>query len=102
MQASKLAELQYFEDDWIQDHSIKKCYITTVTHIQKKIFLKWWGDWVTQSVKHLTLDFGSGHDLTVHGFEPHVSMEPAWDSLSPSLSAPLSMLSLLLSLKTNK
>ena len=25
---------------------------------------------MAQSVKHLTLDFGSGHDLTVCGFEP--------------------------------
>ena len=44
------------------------------------------------SVKCLTLDFGSGHDFMVHGIEPcdrlcaH-SVEPAWDSLSPS--APL-------------
>ena len=50
------------------------------------------------------LDFGSGHDLTVGGFEPHIrlsadSAEPAWDSLSPSLSAPpLLALSLSLSL----
>ena len=28
------------------------------------------GTWVAQSVKHLTLDFGSGHDLVVCGFEP--------------------------------
>ena len=40
------------------------------------------------SVKHLTLDFGSGHDLVVHGLEPHVglcadSVEASWDSLSP-------------------
>ena len=45
------------------------------------------------AVKHLTLAFGSGHDLTVHETEPHsglcaVSVEPAWDSLSPSVSAP--------------
>ena len=38
----------------------------------------------------MTLDFGSGHDLTVREFEPHIglrtdSVEPAWDSLSPSL-----------------
>ena len=38
-------------------------------------------------------DFGSGHDLMVHEFEPHmglsaVSAEPASDLLSPSLSAP--------------
>ena len=35
-------------------------------------------------------NFGSGHDLMVHEFEPctgfHAdSAEPAWDSLSPSL-----------------
>ena len=46
---------------------------------------------MAQSVKHLILDFSSGHDLTVHEFEPHicaVSTEPAWDSLSPRLFAP--------------
>ena len=45
---------------------------------------------MAQSVKCPALDFGSGHDLKVREFEPHVglptdSMEPAWDSLSPSL-----------------
>ena len=54
---------------------------------------------MAQSVKCLTLDFGTGHDL-----EPCVvlctdSTEPAWDSLSPSLSAPSP---LALSLKINK
>ena len=44
-------------------------------------------------VKCPPLDFGSGHDLTVHGFESRVgfctdSAEPACDSASPSLSAP--------------
>ena len=39
-------------------------------------------------------DFGSGHDLRVHEFEPHielsvVSAEPTSDFLSPSLSLPL-------------
>ena len=48
------------------------------------------GTWEAPSVKRLTLDFGSGHDLTVHELESHVglcadSVEPAWDSLSPSL-----------------
>ena len=47
--------------------------------------------WVAQSVKRPALDFSSGHDLTVRGFESHVglcpgSTEPAWDSVSPSLS----------------
>ena len=53
------------------------------------------GHWVAQSVKHPTLDFGSGHDFTIRGFKPHIGLcadtvEPAWDSLSlsPSLSAP--------------
>ena len=44
-----------------------------------------------QSVKRLTLGFGSGHDVTVRGIEPLMglctdSAEPAWDPLS--LSAP--------------
>ena len=51
------------------------------------------GTWVAQSGKRLTLDLGSDHDLTVHEFKPQVklcahSMEPTWDSLSPSLSDP--------------
>ena len=45
------------------------------------------------SVKHPILGFGFGHDLTVQEFEPQVGLctdgvESAWDSLSPSLSAP--------------
>ena len=31
-----------------------------------------WGALVAQSVKSQTLDFGSGHNLTVCGFEPHI------------------------------
>ena len=62
------------------------------------------------SVKRLTLDFGSGHGLTLREIEPHVrfctdSMEPAWDSVSLSLSLPLpcsGARSLSLSLKINK
>ena len=43
------------------------------------------------SVKHPILDFSSGY-LMVHEFEPRVQLctdnvEPAWDYLSPSLSA---------------
>ena len=53
---------------------------------------KSWCAWVALLVKHLTLDFGSGHDLTVCGVRPRVglgadSTEPAWHSFSPSLSA---------------
>ena len=45
---------------------------------------------MAQSVKHQTLDFSSGHDLTVRGFEPNIRLctdrvEPAWDPLSVSL-----------------
>ena len=59
-----------------------------------------------QSVKHSTLDFGSGHDLTVVRSSPAagcaLSEEGAWDSLSPSLPAPpLLVLSLSLFLKIN-
>ena len=41
------------------------------------MFLKmWenWGTWVAQSVKHLSLDFCSGRDLTVGGSETHVGL----------------------------
>ena len=43
-----------------------------------------------------TSNFSSGHDLTVHEFEPHSdsvltsgTLEPAWDSVFPSRSLPL-------------
>ena len=52
-----------------------------------------WGAWVAQLVEHLTLDLGSGHDLTVREIKPHVglctdSMEAAWDSVCLSVSLP--------------
>ena len=59
---------------------------------------------MAQLVKCAALDFSSGHDLTVNELEPHVglcadSVELAWNSLSPSLSAPpMLMVSLFLSL----
>ena len=34
----------------------------------------WRGRWVAQSVKCLTLDFGSGHDLRVHEIEPCIGL----------------------------
>ena len=48
---------------------------------------------MAQSVKLPTLDFSSGHDLMVPEIEPRVglcadSVEPGWDSVSLSLSAP--------------
>ena len=65
------------------------------------------GAWAAESVKHPTPDFGSGHDLTVHGIEDCVSLcadsvEPGWDSLSPSLPAPPGLMLITLSLFQNK
>ena len=64
------------------------------------------GAWVAQLIEHLTLDFGSDHDLGVHEIKPCIrfcadSTEPAWDSLSASLSAPPS-LTCMLSVSQNK
>ena len=61
------------------------------------------GAWVSQLAESWALDFGSGHDLKVFGFQLciqlwPVSTEPAWDSLSPSLRLAL-FLYLLLSFK---
>ena len=65
---------------------------------------------MAQSVKHQTLGFGSGHDLTGHEIEPQIGLstdsavEPAWDSLSLLSLSPPSLayvLSLSLSLKIN-
>ena len=51
------------------------------------------GAWVAQLVERPTLDFGSGHELTVPEIEPRVrlwadSRKLTWDSLSLSLSSP--------------
>ena len=80
----------------------------TFINVIKNVNLR--GAGVAQLVKCLTLDFSSGHDLTVCEMEPHIglcadSAEPAWDSLSPSLSAPpllMLVLSRSLSLSQNK
>ena len=45
-------------------------------------------------IEYPTPGFSLGRNLTAHGIEPHIrlgaaSVEPAWDSLSPSLSLPL-------------
>ena len=57
-------------------------------------------------MKRPTLDFSSGYDFIVREFKPCIglctdSAEPAWDSLSPSLSA-LPPLVISRSLKINK
>ena len=51
------------------------------------------GTWVAQSIKRQALDFGSGHDLLVPGFELHIGLcagdvGPAQNSLSLLLSVP--------------
>ena len=59
---------------------------------------------MVQSVKHLALDFSSGHDLTFHGTEPHVEL-CAEHGVSLGFSLPLSLpllCSCVLSLKINK
>ena len=38
----------------------------------KRIHLR--GAWVAQSVERLTLGFGSGHDFTVCGIDPHIGL----------------------------
>ena len=57
---------------------------------------------MAQSVKRLTLGFGSGHDLMVGGIEPHVGLFPdSTEFLCLPLSAP-PLLALSLSLSQNK
>ena len=88
-------------------HRLSVCMVTYYLQLLKTQIS--WSTWVTQFVKRPPLDFGSGHDLTFHEFESWVglcadSSDPAWDSLSPSLTAPPCSLSLSLSLslKMNK
>ena len=62
------------------------------------------GTWVARWVKLPTLGFGSGHDLQVGEFKPHLGLciereEPAWDSFPLSLTHSCS---LYLSLKINR
>ena len=50
---------------------------------------RWGGAWVAQSVKHLTLGFGLGHDLAVRGVNPRAGLGAY---LGDSLSLPLPFL----------
>ena len=66
-----------------------------------------WGPWVAPSIEHLTRNFGSGHDLVVREFEPHVRSCADSGSLLGILSLALSSPPLLtrspsLSLSQNK
>ena len=63
--------------------SVSSCRIQDLkSKIEMNVLGYFRGGWVAQSIKHPTLDFGSGRDLTVRGIEPRVglcaySMEPA-------------------------
>ena len=81
--SSSLSEMcaEVFADEIIQEGNVIK-----IIMINR-------GAWVAQSDKSPTLDFCSGHDLTVHGFKPHVRPPLAVGSLLgilgfSSLSAP--------------
>ena len=50
-----------------------------------------WGTWVAQLAKRPTFDFGSGHDLMVHEFEPTLGSVLAAGSLLGILCLPLSL-----------
>lgn len=82
-------------------------FVVCNIYLNKAIFVKALevrGTGVAQSIKHLTLDFSSGHDLGVMGpglYLACAQQESAWDSLFPSappfactLSLPPSFLSL--------
>ena len=85
------------------------CTLGTSSFIAQKYNSR--GAGVVQSVERPILDLGSGRDLTVREFEPHIGLcadgvDPAWDSVSPSrfpsLLACTFSLSLCLSLSQNK
>ena len=69
-------------------------WFTTPTHSQKRK-KKDWGIWMAQSVKHLTLGFGSGHGLVVVGLSPEsgsvLTVESTSDSFSLSLSKKINL-----------
>ena len=49
------------------------------------------GAWVARSAERPTLDFGSGHDLAVRGFEPLPPVRLCALFLSPCPPSPLSL-----------
>ena len=82
--------------NWIAGGELRVYPVLGILGLEKIRFIEdiksvFRGASVTQSVKHPTLDFGSGHDFMVHGIESCVGLcidnvEPAWDSLSFPLS----------------
>lgn len=54
-------------------------------------FTNYWssrGDWVAQSVKHLTIGFGSDCDFMCRGISPHVRLGAQWGMFLKILSLP--------------
>ena len=51
-----------------------KAVITGKFRVVNAYIKKKGGTWVAQLVKHPTLDFSSGHDLTVCGIEPCIRL----------------------------
>ena len=94
-----------------KEYSFKNLFLILIFVKLVKIGSRRVGAWVAQLAECPTLYFGSGHDLTVYEFEPHIRLratreEPIWDSFSLSLSLSLSAPPPLacacsLSLKTN-
>ena len=52
------------------------------------------GTWVPQSVKHLTLDLGAGHDLTRHEFKLHIRLTLSLFRILSLRSSPTCLLAL--------
>ena len=55
--------------DWMRPTHITEDSLFYSKSTSLNVSLILWGSWVAQFVKHLTLDFGLGHGLTVSEFE---------------------------------
>ena len=103
-----------FSFSFISKYFLIPLVISSLIHLFFKNVLISRGAWVSQSVKHPTLGFSSGHDLMVCEFKPLIrlcadTVESAWNSLFPfslsllhSHSVSPSLLSLSLSFSKNK
>ena len=77
--------------------------LTNSEELVSRPHIKNWGIWVAQSVKHPTLGFSSGHDLTVSEFDPVLGAALAVQRLLGIFSLPLSApLQLVLSLSLSE
>ena len=64
--------------------------LTGRTDIKQEIKING-GTWMAKSVEHPTLDFGSGHDLTIPEFELHARLSASSVELPSNLSLSLSL-----------